>query len=553
MISLEEDIARVFPELFAKSDEREMRHQLPALKWTHKEGEVSIYFVAPQQLHMERFFYDLITRWIAPGHKVEVPFFYSSEWVLSAPYIYIEMRLRLPREVEFSTVDRTMRILGTEIRLGMVSIYHASRLLELPGRAMEPKSLLIHDKITALLQRWPEAIDYDIYGDMQQFFVLSCDEFRAVRSPHHLSRLIALFYLFRRRRDKKVSCKVAPIDLDFPWGLQRAVGIAVGLSSLHEKERFEEKHLLQAVQSIVPEAKVVEGSFFSLGTTFYVEVIQEKEMANLKKNLPREILHHIEIALNPLFKPRNEEEVLRTITQLARELKFVRDTPQLALLFDEQTEEKLSYDVIIVRPCPPGSIPIADFFAAAGSFLKCTVDRIRTVGLVRKRYPKEATVFRVEFPKAPFVREDQWVDLFRARQAVVAELQRVLGQLRDYSGGMIARQIDLLAELKKFFPSSEELLVERFFHALYPIEMRSICPVLPLKKLFTLWRQGAPATLEEDVVYKLGEGEIHFEAGENELLVAKLEGVEKTYFGYIYFGKDPAAKKAFLDQKAEPT
>jgi hypothetical protein len=57
---------------------------------------------------------------------------------------------------------------------------------------------------------------------------------------------------------------------------------------------------------------------------------------------------------------------------------------------------------------------------------------------------------------------------------------------------MIAKQIELLASLQQLIGGadrSSNRLLESFFHALYPIESRSIVPSEQLKKLFLLWKQ----------------------------------------------------------------
>jgi hypothetical protein len=126
------------------------------------------------------------------------------------------------------------------------------------------------------------------------------------------------------------------------------------------------------------------------------------------------------------------------------------------------------------------------------SLFKFVPDRIKQISFVRKKYPKEATVFRLVFDAGRFLRDDLSIDLYRARQMAVAELETVLGKLRDYSGGLIARQIQTLDAVKyALHPLSkqDEMLLEKMFHSLYPIEMRSVCTAEDLKMLFQLLKQ----------------------------------------------------------------
>ena len=72
------------------------------------------------------------------------------------------------------------------------------------------------------------------------------------------------------------------------------------------------------------------------------------------------------------------------------------------------------------------------FLKESKTSLKFIPDRVKKVGVVRKKYSKEATVFRVMLPALDFIRPDHSVDLFKARQEVLTELQRIVGEVRDY-------------------------------------------------------------------------------------------------------------------------
>jgi hypothetical protein len=108
------------------------------------------------------------------------------------------MAIRLDKEIDRDHVEHNLRVIETEIKLGMVSAYHASRLLEMHLLSAQEKNGILQEKIAKLIQRNPDEIDYDIFGELQHFIVMSKDEFKTPRDPHHLSRLITLFYLFRK-------------------------------------------------------------------------------------------------------------------------------------------------------------------------------------------------------------------------------------------------------------------------------------------------------------------------------------------------------------------
>ena len=88
-----------------------------------------------------------------------------------------------------------------------------------------------------------------------------------------------------------------------------------------------------------------------------------------------------------------------------------------------------------------------------------------------------------------FLRDDHSIDLYKARQVVVAELERVLDKLRDYNGGMITKQNELLGKVRRLLAEEgvyNDLLLENFFYSLTPASMRSVFEPESLKTLFLM-------------------------------------------------------------------
>ncbi|MEG7679923.1 hypothetical protein U2083_14295, partial [Listeria monocytogenes] len=82
---------------------------------------------------------------------------------------------------------------------------------------------------------------------------------------------------------------------------------------------------------------------------------------------------------------------------------------------------------------------------------------------MRKKYPKEATVFRAKVGKEQFLRRDHSINLYEARQAVVLELLRVVGDFRDFNGGIISKQNELVSTVKSLLEGKfkyHDLLLE---------------------------------------------------------------------------------------------
>jgi hypothetical protein len=589
--AIESSLRELFPDPFffetLKGDMQEQFNaKLPIFRWFWEDGHLSLHLICRHRLNVGKFFYEMIHRWLLPGRRLDVAFFFSSDFKFAEDthlYTLAEMAIRLDKEIDRDHVKHNLRVIETEIRLGMVSVYHASRLLEMHLLSAQEKNGILQEKISKLIQRNPDEIDYDIFGELQHFTVMSKDEFKTPRDPHHLSRLITLFYLFRKsiereqekRPDKRhIRLKLAPVQLDLPWGMKKVLGVCVALNFLRPNELFEERHLIRALQNGLAGIKAIPDSFFvNEGAddgihTLYLEIEKENghdftttELQHFRRFLPEELKRTVEIPLNSLFMPRNEEEVIRHVVSLSGQLRFVKDLPQVILIFDEQKEGDLYFTVLLVRILYPNSCSIQTLFSKDESFMKYIPDRVKRVGMLRKRYPKEATIFRLKFSSKPFLRDDHSVDLFRARQAIIQELQRLVGDVRDYNGGMIAKQIELLGSLQQLIGEadwSSNRLLESFFHALYPIESRSIVPPEQLKKLFLLWKQllDDPAQkimIDQDelaiyVMAKAGHLPEIDPANfvEMQLISARPEQEEK-FLGYLFFSQDITEREQFLE------
>jgi hypothetical protein len=587
---IESSLRRLFPDpFFFETLQDDMPQQfdakLPIFRWFWKNDQLSLHLVCRHRLNIGKFFYEMIHRWLLPGRRLDVAFSFCSDFKLiegAHLYTLAEMAIRLDKEIDKDHVEHNLRVIETEIRLGMVSVYHASRLLDMHLLSAQEKNGILQEKISRLIQRNPDEIDYDIFGELQHFTVMSKEEFKTPRDPHHLSRLITLFYLFRKsierdqekRPDKRhIRLKLAPVKLDLPWGMKKVLGVCVALNFLRPNELFEERHLIRALQNGLAGIKAVPDSFFvNQGVddgihTLYLEIEKESgqdftmdELQHFRRFLPEELKRTVEVPLNSLFMPRNEEEVIRHVVSLSGQLRFVKDLPQVILIFDEQKEGDLYFTVLLVRILYPSSTAIQTLFSKDDSSMTYIPDRVKRVGMLRKRYPKEATIFRLKFSSKPFLRDDHSVDLFRARQSIIQELQRLVGDVRDYNGGMIAKQIELLASLQQLIgvDRASRRLLESFFHAIYPIESRSIVPPEQLKKLFFLWKQllddpSQKIVTDQDelAVYVMARAGHLPEIDpanfvEMQLISARPEQEEK-FLGYLFFSQDVAERERFLE------
>ncbi|MGH2613253.1 MAG: hypothetical protein ACRDFB_09455, partial [Rhabdochlamydiaceae bacterium] len=209
---------------------------------------------------------------------------------------------------------------------------------------------------------------------------------------------------------------------------------------------------------------------------------QERKL--LLKHLQRRLRERVEKLAPSIFMVRNEEEVMKNILLLSRELRVKMDLPQVMVSLEKQTSENLFFRVTLVRVLKEYALPLSDAFAQLGKETQFLSIRKQIVGYLRKKYPKEANVFQLRLARVSFLRSDSATHFYLARQQVVALLERVLGPIRDYNGGMILLQGGLFSQFKNAFPDVATELLENFFYSITPIEMQTLLSLDLLKSLF---------------------------------------------------------------------
>lgn len=372
----------------------------------------------------------------------------------------------------------------------------------LPNKLLGEKDSEVLARMRTVMRYWP---DPDLYPQLLLTLLRFSDEFKKVRSVHHLSRLVCSEYFYKRKLIKEVGrypksrhlfVKFLRTKLEYPFGSKSVIGIVVVFNILKQREVFDEQHMIEALQRIVPSALPIKGSFFDYTDkqnqvqAVYLEVEKEgekftfEEVSHFQNKLPNELKGCIEQLVPLTFMRRNEEEVYRNILSLRDQLKTVRDIPQATISFEEQTQFDLFFTVVVLRLIKEQSLSVRELFEKANPDMVYIPDRIDQVGVLRS-YKKEATVFRLQLPKSAFYRKDRSVNLYTARRFVVAQLIKALGQVRDYNGGLILKQNerleDFLSSMPKFY---DEFLLENFFYSINPIAMQSILPGTLIKEWF---------------------------------------------------------------------
>ncbi len=506
---------------------------LTSCVWSEKPLKMSFFVLSKYRSNAFRFFFEMISHWLIPGKRLNVLLIYAADFNMpqfgSTIYTVCEVMIQVQNNEEYEQIQRNLPIIETEVRLGMQSQFYARRILEVKGLSADEKTALIQEHIAYLAERLPKEFDPDVLTEMQHVLVMCRDDFKAARECKLLSRIISVHYLFRKNLKEAVrlepthrhlSLKIIRSVIDIATNPRKVLGILVGINFLKDKEIFDQKHLINAIRTHIPNILLVENSFFAnrRGSesicTFYMEVEKPdgseftgKEINLLRLELPSHLKDSIEYLMHPVFMPRNEEEIMRNILSLSSQIKFLRDIPQGYISFDEQTHANLFFTIILVRVLKSeNEYSIQDMFKKKESFLTYIHDRSKKVGCLRKKYPKEATVFRVKFAKEHFLRRDHSINLYEARQAVVLELLRIVGDFRDFNGGIISKQKELISTVQELLESNfkyHDLTLENFFYSLNPVIMRTILQPEVFKTLFVMLLREISESFAKNEHFKL--------------------------------------------------
>ncbi len=474
---------------------------------------LSIYWLCPYRLDAGKFFYEMVSSWLIPGRRTNIELFFVTDFKFypmeKELYTIGEAVVRIKDERDYKIIHETMEAFQREASLGLSSPYHANRILEIKGVSLDEKTSLMREKIVQLLAKFPQEIDYDIFSFMQQFIIGSSRKFKQYRSYRYLTKIIGTLYIYfqsiknaveTQEGKRYLHSKAVKVQLDTPFGQKSVVGLFVALNFLHRHEVFEKSHLLKAVERYVKGVKMVEDSYFLYQPpgekmlAFYMEMekesgedFEQEEIVLLGRHLRSHLSHCVEQLVRPTFMPRNEEEVMKYIVTLSKQVKYVKDIPQVVISFEGQLHGEMTFTVVLVRPLLGSTKSVEHLIKSYSGEMKFDLERVKKIGFVRKKYPKEAIVLRVRF-----LEKEHSQNLYKARQKVVKAIEELFGEIRDFNGGLLAKQMEVLGTLKEAVLESALILpdlVENFFHSLYPVELRGIFPLTALVRFYKMFHE----------------------------------------------------------------
>jgi hypothetical protein len=491
-----------------------------------------------------RYVTDMLSRWLYPGKqlciagKIELNFRFSH---FQSPSFFLTQELiSIAQDDELDVVRKNLPLIVEEIKTNIRAVYHARYVASLKSASEEERAriinenlsfsfsqegdlnLTLYDQVQTLLRNHNgekridevkknisylaasrlKIFDSNLFYEMTQFSSLFNRSLSSGGNPRHLCRVMAYLYLFKKWLLERIGKESDKRHVTLrAMSVGKSIAVVFGFNFLKETERFDVKHLLSAVRNILPEAEFVDSVVADRRDEkirlFYFEIASSShsrsDFRSLREKLPQEILRQIETPVPPLFMPRNDEEVMRTLIVLNKQIRYLRDLPQVSIHYEMQSESELTFIVVLVRLLKKSSSPLERLLESFSSPLKFETEEIRIAGYLKNRVPKEAAILRTSLDKKPFFRPDHSIDVLRARQRVASELASLLGEFRDFNGGIILKQEEALSELRSALgplSQSKELLLENYFYSLKPGIMQTVYDSATLKRHFQMLLEG---------------------------------------------------------------
>lgn len=331
--------------------------------------------------------------------------------------------------------------------------------------------------------------------------------FHYLHSPLDLLRLFNAYSFFQTSLQSEIKIRPAiqqcflKLFLNRPLENKEKIGVVFLINLIDEYVCLEQKHILRAIHQVIPATEILSGTFLTYHDPehsqlfVYLEIKKSRgkdfsllEINHLRKELSSQIKNSLVFLSPSIFLPQNDEEVYRQIIQLSKELRYVHDLPQVTLSFEEQWRDILRFKIIVV--CLSKEPSIRTLLKSLPFNVKCIFQRVENMGLLRKKYMKEANLFTLEINSAAFVRENHIVDLLSARRYLVQVLELAVGEIRDYNGGLLLKQTEQFQLVKKEIEKNNPcslFLLEKLFYTLSPSWMQAILSSHHIEALYSLF------------------------------------------------------------------
>jgi len=526
-----------------------LNKKLPLIMWEQYPETIHATLLADAKYTqgIGRYFSDVLNRWLNPGKFLNISYMHNLDFRFTASetdsYFISQIALDIPNEKELAIVKNNIPTVIKDLKINILAVKKTRQLifnkeltqyerkiilqenidsiLNRPAKEFdinifdkmhhlileltaEEKTKEINEKLFKHLEKYPSVDNRDIYNEVQRILLLFKGKFADNDDINTIIRILSSHFIFQKYLTQQI--RHDPTQRHFHLKLFKIKGnrlaMVLGINILNENELFSKRHIIKALETCLPNVamKEISDSFVSDYRTqdkirlFYLEVektapihFTHEEIKQLKKDLPCELKNRFEQILHPVFMPRNEEEIMRSLILLSQQLKYPRDLPQCIISFEAQSNLDLAFVIMFIRIDKGDSLQ--ELSLLLESRLKFDEWNIKPMGTLRKQRLKEGTIFKVSVAKADFLRKDYTVDLFKARHFVASELKRLFGEFRDFNGGILSKQYEIYLALQCAcgeFSYKDDFLLENFFFSLSPPFMQNILPLEVLKSFFYL-------------------------------------------------------------------
>lgn len=496
---------------------REIVSKLPQVSCTYTNddaGIVKVTFLSLEfpSLDTNRFVYELFDRFVLSKSRcfeLESKAYTFEFKAKDMPRLYVaDYLIHLSEKQSYERFKEKVMILKEQLRLALLNKNFSFRLALSHHVRLDRKITAIHSQVLRYIEEKGEEFDTQFLLDVDRWLMVFSQDFLEKRSPLLLAK--ALFNLISIRRElewketidsskRHIQLSFFPSSLSFTFGTKPVLGCTIGVGLNPSCERFVEKHLSSALEAVIPSANLSISPEVHLEKSniqmMYVEFEKEdgmrftdEEIDKLKFQLPIEIEARVQRFVPELFMVRNEEEIMKNILTLTKEIRSAEDFPQVTVRYEQHDEETLVFCVILVRILKEGQDSVTEAFSKVNHSLTLIPERTQIVSYLGGKDPVEANVFRVQLSDVnPFTRRNFSFNFFEARHHVIEVIEAAVGEIRDYNGGMILKQSENLVRFKQAFSevdSENPEFLEKFFYSLNPIEIQATIETESLKLFF---------------------------------------------------------------------
>lgn len=374
------------------------------------------------------------------------------------------------------------------------------------------------------LNRFYQFIDDSLVSDLILFYSLAKKKYLDHRSPIHLARLVLSIYRIRKKllgasslfsSTRQLAIRWLPTNLFFPFSSKPVLGCLIGFNIMDRCELFDEENILVLLQKHFPDLQFVKESYYNHTSQnesiriCYFEIekkdgipLSPVERSSIMNSFKEKIKNSIQKLVPSMFMKLNQEEIYKNILILSQEITATNDLPQVCITLDQHTAKEISFHITLVQISPFYR------FSFKERIFDCPfiLERILPVRHING-HQIEAFLFKLLLPCEPsLLRSDGSLDFYAARQKVTNLLTSAMGEFRDYNGGLLLKQQELLFSFKQNLPhyaSQDPELMEIFFHALVPLEKQALLDPIALSTLFTHFMHHRQESIPDGLSFKI--------------------------------------------------